>query len=40
MGGKKGRESTEEQQLDIFPLRNPYAKGISNHNGAEVIVGR
>lgn len=30
----------EKQQQDTFPLRNLYAKGISNHNVAEVTVGK
>lgn len=38
--GRQKRESTEEQQPDIYSLRNPYAKGMSSHNVAEVTVGR
>lgn len=30
----------EKQQQDTFPVRNLYAKGISNHHVAEVTVGR
>lgn len=37
---QKERESMEEQLPEIYPLRNPYAKGVSNHNVAEVTIGR
>lgn len=37
---QKVRESMEEQHPEIYPLRNPYAKSVSNHNVAEVTVGR
>lgn len=30
----------EKQQQDTFPVRKLYAKGISNHDVAEVTVGR